>query len=116
MLLVTLGMCVFLWGLAYKMSLYEAHQASIQRIPEAKLLSRNEDPNTAADVRVCLPNSDLSWPGPPFADGVNFLSNSDLPKRKAAASSLEAKQPSSLLVDASLTAFFFRPPPSLRSL
>src|ERR1700760_2046795 len=54
MLLVTLGVCVFFWGLGYKLSLYEFHQASVHRIPEAKLLSRNEDSSATDSARLCL--------------------------------------------------------------
>ena len=60
MLLVTLGMCVFFWGLGYKLSLYDLHEASIHRIPDAKLLSRNEDPNATDSIRLCLVNSSTS--------------------------------------------------------
>ena len=55
MLFVLLGVCVFVWGLGYKLSLYEAQTSSIHRIPEAKLLCRNnEDPNATETLRVCL--------------------------------------------------------------
>ena len=54
MLLVTLGMCVFFWGLGYKLSLYDLHRPSIHPIPAAKLMSRNEDPNATDSVRFSL--------------------------------------------------------------
>jgi hypothetical protein len=54
MLLLLLGMCVFVWGLGYKLSLYETPTSSIHRIPEAKLLSRNEDRSAADSLRFCL--------------------------------------------------------------
>lgn len=44
-LLSVLGTCVFFWGIGYKLSLYSTHQPNLQRIPAAKLLSKNEDPN-----------------------------------------------------------------------
>jgi hypothetical protein len=37
-----LAVCVFAWGLQYKLSLYDPPQAASHRIPQAKLLSRNE--------------------------------------------------------------------------
>jgi hypothetical protein len=37
-----LAVCVFAWGLQYKLSLYDPPQAVSHRIPQAKLLSRNE--------------------------------------------------------------------------
>jgi len=51
-LFFTLGVSVFFWGLGYKLSLYETHAASIHRIPQAKLLSREEDGN----AREALPD------------------------------------------------------------
>ena len=53
-LLAALGLCVFFWGLGYKLSLYETHLANLHRIPEAKLLSHNEDRSAAEGVRLCL--------------------------------------------------------------
>jgi hypothetical protein len=43
-ILASLGLClcVFTWGLQYKLSLYDPPQAASHRIPPAKLLSRNE--------------------------------------------------------------------------
>ena len=37
-----LAVCVFAWGLQYKLSLYDSPQAASHRIPQAKLLSRDE--------------------------------------------------------------------------
>lgn len=51
MLLVILGVCVFLWGFGYKLSLYNLQQPTIHRVPEAKLLSKNEDTQTAEGIR-----------------------------------------------------------------
>jgi hypothetical protein len=42
-----LAFCVFGWGFGYKLSLYDQHQTPIHQIPKAKLLSRNEQSNTA---------------------------------------------------------------------
>jgi len=53
-LLVMLGMCVFLWGLGYKLSQYDLHQRTLHRIPEAKLLSKNEDASATDGTRQVL--------------------------------------------------------------
>jgi hypothetical protein len=45
--LVTLGAAVFVWGLSYKLSLYDPPQASSHQMPAAKLLSNRERPKTA---------------------------------------------------------------------
>jgi hypothetical protein len=37
-----LAVCVFTWGLQYKLSLYDPPQAHSHQIPQAKLLSKNE--------------------------------------------------------------------------
>lgn len=42
LLTVVLGLCVFAWGLQYKLSLYDAPQAPTFKVPMASLLSRNE--------------------------------------------------------------------------
>ena len=54
---------MFFWGLGYKLSLYDFHRASIHRIPDAKLLSRNEDPNATDSTRLCLVNSSTDGTG-----------------------------------------------------
>jgi hypothetical protein len=40
--LVMLGVCVFAWGLRYKLSLYDAPHAIGRHMPEAKLLTGKE--------------------------------------------------------------------------
>jgi len=42
-----LAFCVFAWGLQYKLSLYDPPQTASNRIPRAKLLSRDEQSSTA---------------------------------------------------------------------
>lgn len=37
-----LAICVFAWGLQYKLSLYETHRVASHRVPRAKLLSEDE--------------------------------------------------------------------------
>jgi hypothetical protein len=39
---VGLSVCVFAWGLQYKLSLYDPSQEASLKIPQAKLLSENE--------------------------------------------------------------------------
>jgi len=45
--LVALAVAVFVWGLSYKLSLYDPPQASSHRMVAAKLLSNRERPATA---------------------------------------------------------------------
>lgn len=52
---VGLAVCVFAWGLQYKLSLYDSPQTAShrsQRIPQAKLLSRNERSGTTESPQV----------------------------------------------------------------
>ena len=47
-----LAVCVFTWGLQYKLSLYDPPQAASRQIPHAKLLSRNEQSGTSESPLV----------------------------------------------------------------
>ena len=47
-----LASCVFTWGLEYKLSLYDPPQWPSHQIPQAKLLSRNEQSVTTAGPLV----------------------------------------------------------------
>jgi hypothetical protein len=50
--LVLLGLCVFAWGLRYKLSLYQPAQSVSRHMPAAKLLSGKErSPVAAIDLR-----------------------------------------------------------------
>jgi hypothetical protein len=45
-----LGICVFTWGLQYKLSLYYPPHSSFHQVPAAKLLSKNEQPRIALNL------------------------------------------------------------------
>jgi magnesium-transporting ATPase (P-type) len=47
-----LAVCVFTWGLQYKLSLYDPPQAHSHQIPQAKLLSKNEQIGTTESSLV----------------------------------------------------------------
>jgi hypothetical protein len=47
-----LAICVFAWGLEYKLSLYDPPQTASHQIPKAKLLSRDELSSTAENPLV----------------------------------------------------------------
>lgn len=57
---------MFFWGLGYKLSLYQAQAANVHRIPEAKLLSHNEDRNATEGVRLCLVKAESPIEANPF--------------------------------------------------
>ncbi len=112
---VALALAVFTWGLGYKLSLYDPPQAKSHEIPQAKLLSKNEqaiavqspllkdahDPSTApsrvlAKVEMLLMATVAIPTIPAFRRRV-----------------LELDAPSPLRHLAALYCFFFRPPPVL---
>lgn len=111
-LLVALGMCVFFWGLGYKLSLYETHQASFHQIPEAKLLSHNEDRNAVEGVRVCLVKAEVRHQSSPSAPVILLwlLSVAALRANREwlCFSNL---RPWCLSLDLIRNALYFRPPP-----
>ena len=104
---------MFLWGLAYKLSLYETHEPSIHQIPEAKFLSRNEDPSATDALRHCL--SGLSKPAGSvlLISIIAFWREIEAPSLKVVHRDLELKQPLSSCLNGTLISFFFRPPPRL---
>lgn len=66
--LMVLGICVFAWGLRYKLSLYDPPQSQSHRVQEAKLLPGRE--------RTALPPVSLTRaadPGAPQALGILTL-------------------------------------------
>ncbi len=110
-----LAISVFVWGLQYKLSLYDPPHSSSRQIPEAKLLSRNEQAplverlfvtSTGAGqvIEQILPFTLLA-----FAL-VAFHSRATQIFRHLGR---EARRPWRVSCRPGLTAFFFRPPPSL---
>jgi hypothetical protein len=47
-----LAFCVFMWGLQYKLSLYDPPKAASHHIPMAKLLSKNEQSSSTESPLV----------------------------------------------------------------
>ena len=47
-----LAFCVFMWGLQYKLSLYDPPEAASHHIPTAKLLSKNERSSSTESPQV----------------------------------------------------------------
>lgn len=115
MFFLGLGLCIFAWGLRYKLSLYHPPHAASPVIPHAKLLSKNERPDPDAAVSVLATSESPAvnllsvWL---FAGGA--LSMAALPAMPAARQVPTCPQPKdSLLERTGLHAFFFRPPPTL---
>jgi hypothetical protein len=110
-----LGICVFAWGLQYKLSLYYPAHSSYHRVPAAKLLSKDEQPGIAVELplvskkkasveslNVSLTAFMLAW-----LTGLT-LGLALVAERRFLA---RGHKPWLLAAQASLDAFFFRPPP-----
>jgi hypothetical protein len=113
MLLVMLGMCVFFWGFGYKLSLYRTRQSSTHRIPVAKLMSRNEDPDAADGVRSSHANSTSLEQGRTytFVSLAVLLAGIAQNRADRGRQYLSLPKPWCLRFSAVQSAFFLRPPP-----
>ena len=109
-LLGMLGMCVFLWGFGYKLSLYDTHKPTIHRIPEAKLLSKNEDPSATDSLRLCVASRVTAPLGLLLCAMLIFLAPHGT-KEPFPASVVSTRDFVGLQLRFILSAFFFRPPP-----
>lgn len=115
LLLMMLGVSVFFWGLGYKLSLYETHPSNIHRIPEAKLLSRDDD-HSALDSVLLNP----AKPGSPHEGTHSTLFLLLLLVSIEASRASRDRQYLSIPKQWSLQsrvihdASYFRPPPVLR--
>ena len=108
-----LAFCVFTWGLQYKLSLYDPPKAVSHEIPKAKLLSKEEQRTTTESPLVKdhrVPGMDLTAVlisvFLPLFLALHLLRLSTTVKRRRDREALRYP-----IVRASLTAFFFRPPP-----
>jgi hypothetical protein len=115
LILLGLAACVFLWGLQYKLSLYDPPQATSHQVPIAKLLSKDE--NAGAQGGILLTGGDHGSQGVTqffLITGLLLLlslrafSLPDLWERAR-----DASRTPQLRANLGLNAFFFRPPPSL---
>ncbi|MBT9333235.1 hypothetical protein [Paracidobacterium acidisoli] len=111
-----LGIAVFAWGLEYKLSLYDPPQSITRKMPEAKLLSKNE--HATVTEHAAVSENDLRASSTDFHWSVFtvFLVFLLLAADYAATSqdrAPETESPWKLRQTAALNAFFFRPPPAL---
>jgi hypothetical protein len=112
---VGLAMSVFVWGLQYKLSLYFPAHSEYHQVPEAKLLSKNEQP-TRVDGLLVGSTKPVSHTGLfrfytlALFEWVLALPALSVPRR----TKQEPKKPWLAAMSASLDAFFFRPPPICR--
>jgi hypothetical protein len=111
--LVLLGMCVFAWGLKYKLSLYDPPHSISHHMPAAKLLAGKE--------KIALPAVDwrvATAPGAPLAlvpFAMAFLALMGLGFRPGMGGGRLLRAPGRTKTErACLPAHFTRPPPRRR--
>jgi hypothetical protein len=110
---VGLAISVFTWGLQYKLSLYYPKHSTYHQLPEAKLLSKNEQA-TATDGLLM---STAKTPSDTVPGGVLTLMLFALvlglpPISGATQMEQERTRPWLHSLSAGLNVFFFRPPPT----
>ena len=110
---IGLAISVFTWGLQYKLSLYYPAHSAYHQIPEAKLLSRNEQSATAESLLISTAKApgNLSRGGL-FTLTVYVWALQLLPISRVTQMEQERTRPWLESLRASLNAFFFRPPPT----
>lgn len=115
-ILASLGLaaCVFAWGLQYKLSLYDPPQTASHRVPEAKLLSKNERIGVVESAQAILtkPSSGVSYSVPAVFFFFLLLAVGELNpqlSRQREHSSAEIRR----LCSGLFITFFVRPPPIL---
>jgi hypothetical protein len=110
--LIALALAVFVWGLSYKLSLYDPPQASSHRMVAAKLLSNRERPETAKgefQQASTAPSvfADCAFP-------LLFLPLLPAGKARPVWTLLRRANSRKRLGFVLIPHYFFRPPPSLR--
>jgi hypothetical protein len=114
-LFLGLAFCVFGWGLQYKLSLYDPPQAVSHEIPQAKLISKDEQALTNENLLVkkaSAPDTVVQTTFPAIFFAVFLALVAPLGLVRYGKYS-RADQPVRPISHASLSAFFFRPPPVL---
>lgn len=110
---LSLALCVFAWGLQYKLSLYDPPQATSHRMPHAKLLSRDQWSTTPDDRQST--REKVSPHVLPEQLYLAFCLSLLTLRRNNSVFALqgqrEVERPWLKCLPASLNAFFFRPPP-----
>jgi hypothetical protein len=111
--LIGLAISVFTWGLQYKLSLYYPKHSTYHQLPEAKLLSKNEQPAATEGLLMtsAKPPQDIVRGGL-FALMLFSWVLGLPPISGATQTEQERTRPWLHSLSASLNAFFFRPPPT----
>jgi hypothetical protein len=110
---IGLAISVFTWGLQYKISLYYPKHSTYHQLPEAKLLSRDEQATATESLLVI---SEKAWNdvvrGGLFTLALFVWAFGLFPILGTTRTVPERTRPWLVLLSARLEAFFFRPPPT----
>src|ERR1017187_529192 len=109
-----LAFCVFMWGLQYKLSLYDPPEAASHHIPKAKLLSKNEQSSSTESPLVVRTRTStrVIYTVPTVVFFILLLTVSVLNPPLSSQREQRASQ-SWLLRRPHLKTYFVRPPPVL---
>ena len=110
---VGLAFCVFSWGLQYKLSLYDPPQAVSHEIPQAKLLSKDQQSGGNDTLQKNEGDLDKAPAVGLFGLLFAFVLALDAAFRPGHSERYLAHQPVQYPGHTALTFFFFRPPPAL---
>lgn len=108
-----LASCVFLWGLQYKLSLYDPPQSTSHQAPTAKLLSWNEQSERLEASNDTRTEAPTKVPRASAEGSLFILLIASIFCLPAFRRSLEVEYASLQLMRALLETNFVRPPPSL---
>ena len=110
---IGLAISVFIWGLQYKISLYYPKHSTFHQLPDAKLLSRNEQATATENLLV---SNEKAWNdvvrGGLFTLSLFVWFFELLRVSRADQTEPERTRPWLVTLSARLNAFFFRPPPT----
>jgi hypothetical protein len=113
---VGLAISVFTWGLQYKLSLYYPKHSTYHQLPEAKLLSKNEQATTTDGLLTSTAKAPSDFVRGGILTLMLFALALGLPPISGATQTeQERARPWLVSLSAGLNAFFFRPPPTLSS-
>jgi len=110
---ICLASCVFIWGLQYKLSLYDPPESATHHIPMAKLLSKNEQSNATESPQVVRTrtSTEIIYTASNFVFFILLLTLSALNPRLSGQRMSRASQFVHRLRSPHLETYFVRPPP-----
>lgn len=109
-LCLTLAVCIFTWGMGYRMELCGPPHSAVHKLPVARLLSKNEHTWVGDSGQIARSISPAATPRslhPEFGSAVPVAPGRDAEPVRAVQLTAERKLPTLL----ALNHFYARPPP-----